>query len=542
MAKKRRGTGDQQLASAEEHAVKSESLFEAKQYADAALEAEKALQCLPLMARSSLTRGRALLYPALSKMVQEGGLPPAGLLEEAGRHFTLAVRLDPECEEAKGEVDSLQKLLSDLPQDPAPASAAGKEPSGAAAAVDVIIVGAGAAGVGCALMLTKTFGLDASRVLLIERGEGVGDTFRRWPAEMRFISPSFNNQGWTNSFDLNSVAHGSSPAYSLHAQHPSGGQYADYLDALASSAKLNVRTLTEAGARGRDAYGEAREFQYPREGGGAIAGAELCRHNSRGPFNLEQTLGCTLLSRSLAVIALVSRFASLPGDDFVVIGGYESGADAAATVLASTATWDAPYTAERLRAVTAPGFSPRPKLLAPLRVLRVERAAGGGFDVVASWKAAESMPPPGPLRKPLGADATDRGAEGSEVVVHTAQPPLLCTGFEGSVASMARNLFAFADAADEAKAKGCLAGAPLLTEDDESTKVAGVFLVGPAVRHGEHSFCFVYKFRQRFGIVANAICRGLGRRDTQMAVEVARKMNMYLDDLKCCEATCGEAC
>jgi len=122
MAKKRRGTGDQQLASAEEHAVKSESLFEAKQYADAALEAEKALQCLPLMARSSLTRGRALLYPALSKMVQEGGLPPAGLLEEAGRHFTLAVRLDPKCEEAKGEVDSLQKLLADIPWSPEPPS------------------------------------------------------------------------------------------------------------------------------------------------------------------------------------------------------------------------------------------------------------------------------------------------------------------------------------------------------------------------------------------------------------------------------------
>ena len=39
----------------------------------------------------------------------------------------------------------------------------------AAAAHDVIIVGAGAAGVGCAMMLTKTFGLDPSRVLLIER-------------------------------------------------------------------------------------------------------------------------------------------------------------------------------------------------------------------------------------------------------------------------------------------------------------------------------------------------------------------------------------
>ena len=48
-----------------------------------------------------------------------------------------------------------------------------------------------------------------------------------------------------------------------------------------------------------------------------------------------------------------------------------------ATVLASTACWDvhtpdpstelAPYTAARLREVNAPGFSPRPKLLAPLR-------------------------------------------------------------------------------------------------------------------------------------------------------------------------------
>ena len=40
-------------------------------------------------------------------------------------------------------------------------------------ALDVVVVGAGAAGVGTALMLTTTFGLDASRVLLVERGEEV---------------------------------------------------------------------------------------------------------------------------------------------------------------------------------------------------------------------------------------------------------------------------------------------------------------------------------------------------------------------------------
>ena len=92
--------------------------------------------------------------------------------------------------------------------------------------------------------------------------------------------------------------------------------------------------------------------------------------------------------------------------------------------------------------------------------------------------------------------------EGAELVVHTAHPPVLCTGFEGSVAAIGRDLF---DLADDS-GTGCIAGAPLLTAEDESTKTPGVFLVGPTVGQGELSFCFVYKFRQRFGVVANAIC------------------------------------
>jgi putative flavoprotein involved in K+ transport len=192
--------------------------------------------------------------------------------------------------------------------------------------------------------------------------------------------------------------------------------------------------------------------------------------------------------------------------------------------------------------VTAAGFSPRPKLLAPLRVRRVEKAAKGGFNVIAEWKAAESMLRPSKsLRTPFAAHAEEDagGAEGSELVVHTTNPPVLCTGFEGSVASAASHLFDLAGESDGAK--GCLAGAPLLTMEDESTKVPGVFLVGPSVVHGELSFCFIYKFRQRFGIVADAICRGLGR-DTSSAVEESRKINMYLDDLSCCEGACGDVC
>ena len=331
------------FSSAEDHAFRSSSLLEAEEYEDAALEAERALYCLPLMARAALTRGQALLHPALTKMVEGGEVPTPELLAEIGRAFKLSAMLDPECQETKDGIMSLQKLVADLPQPAAPTSIVIGAPS-AASTHDVIIVGAGAAGVGTALMLTKTFGLDASRVLLLERGEGVGDTFRRWPEEMRFISPSFNQQGWTSSFDLNSIAHGTSPAYSLHSEHPSGNEYADYLSALATAAELNVRTHTEvvsvqpvgrkggsplfavavrskpsAGGDGHASRKPAKaterlaaryvvwaagEFGYPREE--CMKGSELCRHNSR-----------------------VRSWAGLPGDDFVVIGGYESGADAA---------------------------------------------------------------------------------------------------------------------------------------------------------------------------------------------------------------------
>ena len=62
--------------------------------------------------------------------------------------------------------------------------------------------------------------------------------------------------------------------------------------------------------------------------------------------------------------------------------------------------------------VSAPDFSPSPRLLAPLRVKRVEKAEGGGFNVVGTWKDAKRKRLRG-LRKPLGEKA---GEEGTELV------------------------------------------------------------------------------------------------------------------------------
>ena len=102
--------------------------------------------------------------------------------------------------------------------------------------------------------------------------------------------------------------------------------------------------------------------------------------------------------------------------------------------------------------------------------------------------------------------------------------PFLAHGFEGSHKLVA-DLF-------EPREDGF----PLLNEHDESTISPGMFLCGPAVRHNNFIFCFIYKYRQRFAVVAKTIATSLGL--PAEGLEVYRSFGMYLDDLSCC----GEAC
>ena len=83
---------------------------------------------------------------------------------------------------------------------------------------DVIVIGGGAAGVGVGVAL-KHAGIE--NFVILER-HIIGASFAAWPAETRFITPSFP----TNSIgmlDLNSIAVGVSPAFSLEVEHPTGG-------------------------------------------------------------------------------------------------------------------------------------------------------------------------------------------------------------------------------------------------------------------------------------------------------------------------------
>ena len=78
-------------------------------------------------------------------------------------------------------------------------------------------------------------------------------------------------------------------------------------------------------------------------------------------------------------------------------------------------------------------------------------------------------------------------------------------------------------------------GYPLLNEQDEST-IVRTLLCGPAVRHDDHIFCFIYKYRQRFAVVAKAIATSMGL--PAEGLETYRQWGMYLDDLSCCGGDC----
>lgn len=220
--------------------------------------------------------------------------------------------------------------------------------------LDVIIVGAGAAGIGMGVTL-KDMGVRCYRILDRHR---VGASFMQWPDEMRFISPSFT----ANQFgllDLNAVTWNSSPAFTLGSEHPTGKEYASYLCALAKHYALPISTGIDVervtpGTTGfrldtsqgpietRFVIWAAGEFQYPRLA--TFAGASLCLHSSQ-----------------------VKAWADLQGDQFIVIGGYESSLDAAinlvrygkrVSVMEVSPRWDSrssdpsatlsPYTRERL--------------------------------------------------------------------------------------------------------------------------------------------------------------------------------------------------
>ena len=368
--------------------------------------------------------------------------------------------------------------------------------------LDVIVVGSGPAGIGVSAMLVD---LGVKRMVVLEKGE-IGDSFQKWPKEMQLITPSFTTNFY-GQIDLNSVVTGTSPAYSIRKEHPSGNEYAKYLRSVAEFCGLpvvehtQVKKISYLGDAFRLQVGEdeeietrflvwaAGEFQYPDLN--VFPGADLCRHNSQ-----------------------VNTWKQMKGSEYFIIGGYESGIDAAINlsnqgkkvyVLDSKARW-------RDR-TTDPSLSLSPFTF---QRLKAEIDQNEKIDLIGRTKVREVV---------------KRGKKYYIKVLGKSRPyvsttkPILASGFKSSL-KLIPDLFDWHEEKSYA----------LLNDQDESTKTPGLFLVGPQVRHDDLIFCFIYKFRQRFGVVANAIGERLGL-DTNK-LEKYRNEGLYLDDLSCC----GEEC
>ncbi len=342
--------------------------------------------------------------------------------------------------------------------------------------VDVTVVGAGPAGIGMALALESLPGL---KYTVLESNR-VGESFRRWPPQTRFITPSFHSNPFGLA-DLNAVDASSSPAIFAGAEHLSGTQYADYLSFVVDTAQLPVscgyrvlevqprrlggfHLITDHGELDTGCLVWAcGEYQFPDLT--PFPGGQWCLH-----------------------YAQVVNWQALETGCYTVIGGYESGVDAAFNLLrlghrvrwlVRRPTWDlpevydpslalSPYSRERLREMEA---SDALDIVYDADVVEVAIDAKGGFRIHAAdgrhWDARV--------------------------------PPVLGTGFlKGGGAGQIADLWEWNDE-----------GHICLSHIDESTRIPGLFLVGPQVRHDQGIYCFIYKFRQRFAAIAREIAQRL---------------------------------
>ncbi len=364
---------------------------------------------------------------------------------------------------------------------------------------DVIVIGAGPAGLGVSILLQE-LGINYT---ILEK-DGIGSSFRKWPEETRFISPSFTGNFFMMP-DLNAITPETSPAFELLTEHPTGNEYADHLENVSNFYQLSIITGCNVLDVAKSDSGfliKSEDFSYSSKY--VIWAAGEYQYPSTNSFKGDVN---TIHYSS------IESFSNIKADEVTVIGGYESGFDAAINLaklgkkvnliddfeylewVESDSSYSlSPFTRDRIKEVVEKDFYYHKK--AKVESVKV---SGGNYVV-----------------------ETDNGE-----LFSTKSKPINCTGFDTSLKVVSK-LFDFED------------NYPKLTEFDESKKTNNLFLVGPQVKHGSALFCFIYKYRQRFAIVAEKLAQNLGVADQKIQDVLLsyKSNNFYLEDLECCDGEC----
>ena len=365
----------------------------------------------------------------------------------------------------------------------------------------VIIVGAGPAGIGIASMLSQ-INMD---YLVLDKKQ-IGTSFLEWPENMEMITPSFPSNAF-GQMDLNSICDATSPAFSFNKEHLTGKEYAQYLLLVAAYNELNVEMDTEVQnvERINDDWlietnqGDYQcqyliwatgEFQNPQIKN--IKGSEYCTHSS-----------------------LIKAPSNLQDDEYIVIGGYESGVQIAAELIKN----DKKVTIINPSKIDQIDTSDPSRVLSPYTFVKYnEMKESPNYTEVVGEVESIDMD-----------NYTFLIQLKDKSIIKTEQNPICATGFSMVQKPIEKHNTFRPD------------GFPLLNEEtDEFYDKNNFYLSGPSVRHDDHIFCFIYKFRQRFGVIVEDILSKemYNVNDIVSLVTDWKRNGMYLSDLSCCDEEC----
>lgn len=362
----------------------------------------------------------------------------------------------------------------------------------------IVIIGAGAAGIGMAVVLKK-FGFED--VCIFEKG-AVGESFRNWPKTTRFITPSFTTNGFGFP-DINAITPDTSPAFSFDKEHMSGEEYSQYLEAVAEFYDLDiledtpVDIINKNGAKFEvEAAGTTYHCEYLFVASGDYS-------FPKKPFEH---------GRHYSEIA---DFSKLLGDHQMIIGGNESGFDAAINLAEAGRTVDILTRSTSYNDDAAdPSFS-----LSPYTHQR--------FSKVMVEKDAITVNEGCIVKEIEFKDDLYHIHLEDQATVTCVQEPILATGFDAGQNPLVSNLFDIYDDRMD------------LTALDESTCCRNAFLIGATVENDKATLCYIYKFRARFAVLARLIADREKMTVDNEVIDYYRQNQMYLDDYDCCEVDCS---
>ena len=366
---------------------------------------------------------------------------------------------------------------------------------------EIIIIGAGAAGIGLGITL-KQLGVDD--VLILEKDD-IGQSFKNWSPETRFITPSFTSNGFGMP-DLNAISLHTSPAYTLGKEHLSGKDYANYLSLVADTYNLSIMTnemVDQVVAQKDNTYQVVTRNHSFRAKYVVFAVGQFSY-----PYN---PFDCGIH------YAEVRQWRQLTSQNRVIIGGNESAFDAAINLARNGVVVDI-YT--KSTGLYEHSADPSVRLSAYTSEKYYSLTDQQRLNIRVHEQMVLQQ-----LKKLTNEKYQLIFNEGNKIL-EVSEEPIICTGFCNGATRIQPNLFKVIN------------NVSLLNEFDESIIAQNVFLTGPDVQHGETIFCYVYKFRQRFAIIAEEIMkRERLPIDTNILTQYKHN-SFYIEDCSKCEVRC----